>query len=102
MFIPVLFGAIVGVLGFIPLFICLKMSKKVTKTSNFGYGTTLLLGVFASLLVLFSSVLICYFAFRDVILPFVLAAAITLCVVAIVYGIYTAVRRDKAADERKK
>ena len=101
LFIPVLIGAIVGVLGFLPLFVCLKMSKNVTKTSNFGYGATLLLGVLTSLIILFVSVLICFFAFKDVVLPFVLAAAITLCVVAIGYGIYTAVRRDKAAEERK-
>ena len=99
---PVLFGAIVGILGFLPLFICLKTTKKVTKTSNLGYGAILMLGVFASLLILIVSVLICYFCFRDALIAFVLACAITLIIVSCAYGIYTVVRRNKAAEERKK
>ena len=97
----VFFGALIGVLGFLPLIAGLKASKKVTKTSNFGYGAILLLGVFGSLIILCAGILICYFCFRDNIVEFAFAAAITLILFAIVYGIYTSVKRNKAAKERK-
>ena len=94
------FGAVGGVLAFLPLLLSLKASKNVTKTSNFGYGSLLILGVFASLIILFVAVLICYFAARDGLIAFVLAAAITLILFAIAYGIYTVIKRSKAAKER--
>ena len=96
----VFLGAVVGVLAFVPLLLSLKASRNVTKTSNLGYGALLILGVFASLIILFATVLICYFAARDGLIAFALAAAITLILFAIVYGIYTAIKRSKAAKER--
>ena len=96
----VFLGAVVGVLAFVPLLLSLKASRNVTKTSNLGYGALLILGVFTSLIILFVAVLICYFAARDGLIAFTLAAAITLILFAIVYGIYTAIRRSKAAKER--
>lgn len=96
----VFLGAVVGVLAFVPLMLSLNASKNVTKTSNFGYGSLLILGVFASLIILFAAVLICYFVARDGLIAFVLAAAITLIFIAIVYGIYSIISRNKAAKER--
>ena len=74
----VFLGAVCGVLGFVPLVISLKASKKVTATSNFSYASLLLLGVMASLIILFAAVLLCYFFAKDGLIAFVLAAAITL------------------------
>lgn len=96
----VFFGALVGVLAFIPLMLSIKASKNVTKTSNLGYGALLILGVFSSLIVLVVAVLICYFAAKDGLIAFVLAAAITLILFAIAYGIYTVIARNKAAKAR--
>ena len=96
----VFLGAVVGVLAFVPLLLSIKASKNVTKTSNFGYGALLILGVFASLIILVVAVLICYFVAKDGLLAFALAAAITLILFAIVYGIYTVIKRSKAAKER--
>lgn len=96
----VLFGAIVGLLSFLPLIVALKKSKKVTPTSSFGYGALLMLGIFVSLIILIVAVLICYFCARDGLIAFVLAAAITLILFAIVYGVYSVVSRNKAANKR--
>lgn len=82
------------------MLLSLKASKRVTAKSNFGYGALLILGVFASLAILFVAVLLCYFFAREELIAFVLAAAITLILFAIVYGIYTAVGRSKAAKAR--
>lgn len=96
----VFLGAVVGVLAFVPLLLALKASKNVTKTSNLGYGALLILDVFTSLIVLFVAVLICYFVARDGLIAFVLAAAITLILFAVVYGIYTVISRNIAAKKR--
>lgn len=93
-------GAVVGVLAFVPLMLSLKASKNVTKTSNFGYGSLLILGVFASLIILLAAVLICYFAARDGLIAFALAAAVTLILFAIIYGIYSIISRNRATKER--
>lgn len=97
----VFLGALTGVLGFVPLIISLKQSKKVTPKSNLGYGALLMLGVFASLIILLVAVLLCYFLARENLIAFVLAAAITLILFAIVYGIYSVIARNKAAKQRK-
>lgn len=96
----VLLGAIAGVLGFLPLFCALRASKKVSPHSNLGYGALLMLGVFASLLILIVVVLLCYFFAREELIRFVLSTAITLIIITVVYGIYTVVKRNKAAKER--
>lgn len=97
----VFLGAVTGVLGFLPLIICLRASKNVTPKSNLGYGALLLLGVFVSLIILLVAVLLCYAFARDGLLAFALAAAITLILFAIIYGIYTVIARNKAAKMRK-
>lgn len=96
----VFLGSCTGILGFLPLALSLKASKKVTPKSNLGYGALLILGVFASLLILLIAVLLCYFFARDHLIAFVLAAAITLILFAIVYGFNSVIVRDKAAKER--
>lgn len=97
----VFLGALCGVLGFVPLIVSLRASRNVSPTSNLGYGALLILGVVASLAILFIAVLLCYFFARDNLIAFVLACAITLVLFAICYGIYTVVRRNKAAKQRK-
>ena len=97
----VFLGAVTGVLGFLPLIISLRASKNVTPKSNLGYGALLMLGVFASLIILFVAVLLCYVFARDGLIAFVLAAAITLIFFAIGYGIYSVISRNKAAKMRK-
>lgn len=97
----VFLGALTGVLGFIPLIISLKQSKKVTPKSNFGYGALLMLGVFASLIILFVAVLLCYFLASANLIEFVLATAVTLFLFAVFYGIYSVISTNKAAKDRR-
>ena len=84
------------------MLLSLRASKKVTATSSLGYGALLILGVFASLIILLAAVLLCYFFAKDNLVEFALSAAITLVVFAIVYGIYSVISRNKAAKARAK
>lgn len=89
----VVLGALSGIVGFLPLPVGLRLTKKVTETSNLGHMGLLLLSVLASFVVLFATMLACLFLVRDLALPFVLAEAIALIVAAIVFGIVTLVRK---------
>lgn len=93
-------GLLIGVLSIIPLLASLKASKKVSKTSNFGYGALFMLGVFASFLINLIAILLCYFFAKDNIIEFVVPIAIVLIAFALVYGIYTVIKRNTAAKER--
>lgn len=86
-------GILVGALSFVPYVIGLDRTKHVTRTSNFGHMTILLLAMFASIVILFGATLVCIFAARDVIFPFTLAEFITLVVVAIAFGVWRMMRK---------
>lgn len=86
-------GVISGILAFAPLGVGLRASRKVTRTSNFGHASILLLSVLASFAVLIVPVVICITWARDVVLPFVLAEAIALSASAIVFGIVKSVKK---------
>lgn len=93
-------GILTGVLSFVPLLISLNATKKVSKTSNFGYGAILILGVVASTAILIIAVLISYFFARDSIVELVLSAAVSLSVFAIIVGAYTVIKRNIADKNR--
>lgn len=96
----IIFGILTGILGFLPLYLSLMLSKKVTSTSNFGYGTYLILGVLTSLFILFLCVFL-YFSFIKIdMIYYTITTAIVLSVVAISFGVYTSVRRDATAKKR--
>lgn len=94
-------GVLTGVLSFVPLFASLKASKHVTKTSNFSNASLMLLGVFGSILLLFATTLICYFCAKEELISFALSISTTLSVLAISFGIYSILKRNKAAQKRK-
>lgn len=83
----VIAGIVIGAFSFVPYVIALHAAKTVTRTSNFGHMTILLLALVASMIILFGATLVCIFCARDVIFPFALAEVITLAVVAIGYGV---------------
>lgn len=97
----IVLGVLLGAFAFLPLLLSLKRSKKVTQTSNLGYGGLLVLGVVFSMFILFAGVIICYFIYKDGLILFVLPAAITLFVIAISYGIYTVIMQNKTVKLRK-
>jgi len=89
----VVLGAVCGVLGFLPLYMGLRLARKATATSNLGQAGAVLLGVLVSFVFLATVFIVCAVVTRDLVLPFVLAEAAGLSVSAVVYGIGTLVRK---------
>lgn len=86
-------GLLSGVAGFIPLLVGLHLTKRVTATSNFGYMSILIIALIISFVLMFAFALLCVTFARDLALPFVLAEAVALSVVAIGYGVNRLVRK---------
>ena len=57
MAVAIVLGALAGAAGFAPLFAGLRMTRRVTDTSNLGHAGALLLGVLLSVAVLFVTAL---------------------------------------------
>lgn len=93
MFVAILLGIVVGVLGFLPLVAGLRLTRQANAGSNMVSMSMLLLGVLVSMLVLALPLIIVVLNFRDLVFPFVLAEAIALVVAAIVYGVVKLVRK---------
>lgn len=93
MFGAIAVGIIVGVVAFCPLVWGMNKARKATPTSNLGHAGALLLGVLGSFVILAAAVIVCIAAFRDVVVPFVLAEVVALSVAAVVFGVSTLVRR---------
>ena len=85
--IAIVCGLLSGVVGFMPLLVGLRMTKKVTATSNFGHMSILIISLIVSFVVMFALAMLCVAFARDYAMPFVLAEAVALSVVAIVFGI---------------
>lgn len=93
MAIAIVLGLLTGAVGFIPLLIGLRLTRRVTATSNFGYMSILILCLIASfgMLVVFAG--ICLYVNRELAAPFVFSEAVGLSVFAIAYGIANMLRR---------
>lgn len=89
----IVLGALSGIAGFLPLIFGLRMTKRVTKTSNLGHMGILLLSVFASFLILFATVMACIVFARELVLSFALAEVLALSVAAIGFGVVKLVRK---------
>lgn len=83
----VLIGVLAGFIGFMPLLVGLRQTRKVTATSNFGHMSILLISLVISFALMFAFAIICVNVARDVAMPFVLAEALALSVTAIVFGV---------------
>lgn len=86
-------GALAGVVGFIPLVIGLHLTKYATATSNFGHMSILIIALIVSFALMFAFAFVCITFARDFAMPFVLAEAVALSVVAIAFGIARLVRK---------
>ncbi|WP_080798793.1 hypothetical protein [Arabiibacter massiliensis] len=89
----IVLGALAGIAGFLPLLAGLRMTRRVTDTSNLGHAGALLLGVLLSFIVIFVSAIVCIVVARDLVLPFVLAEVAALAAAAIGYGVVKLVRK---------
>ena len=88
MAVAIVLGALAGAAGFAPLFAGLRMTRRVTDTSNLGHAGALLLGV-----LLFVTAIACALLAREFVLPFVLAEVVALSVAAIGFGVSNLVRK---------
>lgn len=87
MVLAIILGALAGVLGFLPLFIGLRIARRVTTTSNFSHMSILIIALIASFILMFALAIVCVSVARDVAIFFVLAEAVALSIAAIVFGI---------------
>lgn len=87
MIIAIICGLLSGVVGFLPLLVGLRLTRKVTSTSNFGHMSILIISLIVSFVIMFALAMLCVVLARDVAIPFVLAEAIALSVAAIVFGV---------------
>ena len=55
MIAAIVLGAVSGILGFLPLYMGLRLARKATPTSNLGHAGALLLGVLLSFCLLYTS-----------------------------------------------
>ena len=69
MAVAIVLGALAGAAGFAPLFAGLRMTRRVTDTSNLGHAGALLLGVLLSVAVLFVTAIACALLAREFVLP---------------------------------
>ena len=93
MIAAIVLGAVSGILGFLPLYMGLRLARKATPTSNLGHAGALLLGVLLSFLILVAAFIVCIFVARDLVLPFVLAEVGGLVVSAVAVGFSTLARK---------
>ncbi len=93
MVFAIVLGAVSGIVGVLPLVFGLRMTKRVTDTSNLGHMGALMLGVLLSFVLLFLAAIACVVLARESAVPFVLAEAAVLIASAIGYGVYTFVRK---------
>lgn len=93
MAVAIVLGVITGFIGFLPLFVGLKLVRRATNTSNLSQAGAALLGVLGSFLILAGALIACIVLVRDMVLPFTLAVVVGLLVSAVGYGVYTFVRK---------
>ena len=88
MVLAIIGGLAAGVLGFIPLIVGLRLSRKATRTSNFGSMAILLIALVISFAILFIlAIVVNAFADHDSAMAFVFAEAVGLSITAIVLGL---------------
>ena len=73
---PILFGALTGFLGFVPLFLAFRLARKHVSTNTLTFGLFGLTGVFVSLIVLVVGLIVCAMVARDGMIGFAIAEAV--------------------------
>ena len=87
MVLAIVCGAVSGIVGFLPLMLGLRLTRKFVSSGNFGQMGILLLCLLFSFILMFAFAIICVLIDRSLALPFVFAEAIALCASAIGLGI---------------
>lgn len=95
--LPVLLGASVGALGFLPIFLSMRLSRRSASLAALTIGLYGLVGVFVSLVVLIVGLLACAFIARDLLVAFVAAEGIVFLGATIAYVVYKNVLAKRRA-----
>mgnify|MGYP006957081511 CR=1 FL=1 len=84
----IILGVLTGILGFQPLFLSLRLSRRSTSTQALTVGLYGLAGVAISLVVLIAGLLACAMLARDGLVSFVIAEGVVFLGSTIVYFVY--------------
>lgn len=84
----IMLGVLTGILGFLPLFLSLRLSRRSTSTQALTVGLYGLAGVAISLVVLIAGLLACAMLVRDGLVSFVIAEGVVFLGSTIVYFVY--------------
>ncbi len=98
MILAIAAGLVTGVIGFLPLFIFLRLARRSTSLNPMNAGLYGLAGTFVSLIVVAAALIICAVVARDVVLPFGIAEMGALIVSTSVYVVY----KNALAKRKKK
>ncbi len=93
MAVAIVLGALSGVIGFLPLYFGLRLTKRTAASGVAGSMTILIIMLIVSFAVLFALAILCVVFYRSLALAFVLAEVIALSVVAIVFGVRSVLTR---------
>lgn len=88
MLVPVVAGIAAGIIGFLPLFISLRLARRSTNLSAMSAGLYGLAGTFVSLIVVAVALIVVAVVARDVVLPFAVAEIVALIVSTSAYVVY--------------
>lgn len=94
MFLAIFLGVLAGAIGFLPLFIGLRITRKMAYSGQMSPMVVLIVALVASFAIEFLLALLFVSFDKPNGLPFVLAEAIALCVSAIAYGLASVRSRD--------
>lgn len=86
MILAILAGAVAGFVGFLPLLISMRLSKRSLSLSTANTALFGLAGVFVSLVILAVELIICAQVARGMVLPFGLSEMLALIVCTLVYA----------------
>lgn len=86
--VAIILGILAGAIGFIPIFVAIRLSRRSTSTSVMSAAACGLLGSLVSLIVVVVELLLCSHLAHDVLLPFGISELLALIVVTAVYVVY--------------
>ena len=81
-------GILTGVLGFLPLFLSLRLSRRSTSTHALTLGLSGLVGVCISMVILIAGLIACAILVRESLVSYVVAEGVVFLGCTIVYVLY--------------
>lgn len=98
MILAIAAGLAAGVIGFLPLFLFLRLGRRSTSVSPMNAGLYGLAGTFISLIIVAVALILCAVVTREAVLPFGVSEILALVVSTSVYVVY----KNALAKRKKK